>query len=421
MWKGQLVSMPDKKQEKKRRRRNTKNSESATKETKETKGQKSSAKKMASSSGINSGSGVGAMNSGGNTLPSNFPVSSLLNIPYPLPRFPEYSNVSPISSTYSSSSVPQVTSINSQPQPQPQPQPPQNDFSLQLSSQLNFIMSKVSKLDGIEAQQSTILTRLNSIEAAVSENKRMIESTNSKMVEIEKSQTFLSDRYDKLSKSLDVNNTDISKVQNEVKSLTQKNIELKKANQLLSDDVTDLKCRSMRDNLVIVGIPEVARSISGFMGAVGGADQREHMDTAQVNGHNEQASQPRSYAQVASGEDCNAKVWEFCETVLKISNARERVHIDRAHRSGPYKPDKPRVLIVKFKDTDSKMLVKNAARQIDLKQTPFGVFDQYPPEVQEKRKGLIPIMLKARDEHKKAVLVRDKLYINNKLYDPSAE
>ena len=140
----------------------------------------------------------------------------------------------------------------------------------------------------------------------------MRDATNSKMVEIEKSQNFLSDRYDKLSKSMDVNNTDVSKVQAEVKSLTQKNIELKRANQFLSDDVTDLKCRSMRDNLVIVGIPEVARSILGLMCAVGGADQREHMDTSQVNGANEQASQPKSYAQAASGEDCNAKVWEFC-------------------------------------------------------------------------------------------------------------
>ena len=90
--------------------------------------------------------------------------------------------------------------------------------------------------------------------------------------------------------------------------------------------------------------------------------------------------------------------------VLKISNPRDRVHIDRAHRSGAFKSDKPRAIIVKFKDTDSKMLVKTAARQFDLKQTPFGVFDQYPPEVQEKRKSLIPIMLKARDERKKAVL-----------------
>ena len=67
------------------------------------------------------------------------------------------------------------------------------------------------------------------------------------------------------------------------------------------------------------------------------------------------------------------------------------------------------------------MLVKTAARQSDLTQTPFGVFYQYPPEVQEKRKRLIPIMLKARDERKKAVLVIDKLYVNNRLYEPSAE
>ena len=254
---------------------------------------------MASPSGNNSGSGIGAMNSGGNTLLSNFPVSSLLNIPYPLPRYPEYSNVSAIPSTYSTSSVPQVTTVNSPPQPQPQPQSqPQtqpNDFSLQLSSQLNFIMSKVSKLDGTEAQQSTILTRLSNIEAAVSENKRMIESTNSKMAEIEKSQTFLSDRYDKMSKSLDVNNIDISKVQNEVRSLAQKNNDLKKANQILAEDVIDLKCRSMRDNLVIVGIPETARPLQGFMGAGGGADQRDQMNTAQASGDNAHSSQPKSY------------------------------------------------------------------------------------------------------------------------------
>ena len=103
----------------------------------------------------------------------------------------------------------------------------------------------------------------------------MIESTNNKLAKIEKSQTFLSDRYDKMSKSLDVNNTDISKVQNEVKSLAQKNTDLKKANQILAEDVIDLECRSMRDNLVIVGISEIARPLQGFMGAGGGADQRE--------------------------------------------------------------------------------------------------------------------------------------------------
>lgn len=67
------------------------------------------------------------------------------------------------------------------------------------------------------------------------------------------------------------------------------------------------------------------------------------------------------------------------------------------------------------------MVVKNALQNINLKNTPFSVFDQFPQIVQERRKELIPVMLEARRNNKKAVLVRDKLYINNKLYKPEAE
>lgn len=47
------------------------------------------------------------------------------------------------------------------------------------------------------------------------------------------------------------------------------------------------------------------------------------------------------------------------------------------------------------------------------------MFDQLPKEVQDHRKSLIPTMLDARRRSKTAVLVRDKLYINNRLYKPS--
>ena len=199
----------------------------------------------------------------------------------------------------------------------------------------------------------------------------------------------------------------------------------------MADDIIDLKCRSMRDNLVFIGIPETvsAQPTLGLMGAAGGSavfDSGTAMDSSQGQGQGQGPSQnsswqPKSYSQVATGEDCNEKVWEFCKSVLNIHNPSGRVFIDRAHRSGTFRPDKPRAIIVKFKDTDSKMIVKNAAKEIDLKNTPFGVFDQYPPEVQEKRRSLIPKMLEAKAQHKKAVLVRDKLYINNKLYEPSTQ
>jgi len=70
-------------------------------------------------------------------------------------------------------------------------------------------------------------------------------------------------------------------------------------------------------------------------------------------------------------------------------------------------------------DTNSKQVVKSALKSVNLRDTNYNVSEQYPQEVKDRRKQLIPIMLQARKEGKAAVLVRDKLYINNKLYSPN--
>ncbi|WAR04046.1 hypothetical protein MAR_010604 [Mya arenaria] len=43
-----------------------------------------------------------------------------------------------------------------------------------------------------------------------------------------------------------------------------------------------------------------------------------------------------------------------------------------------------------------------------------------PAKVKEHRKELIPVMLKARSMGKRAVLIRDKLFICNRLYTPGS-
>ena len=77
----------------------------------------------------------------------------------------------------------------------------------------------------------------------------------------------------------------------------------------------------------------------------------------------------------------------------------------------------------KFKDTKSKNIVKNSLRNLHLRDSLYNVTEQFPPEVLAKRKLLYPVMVDARKSRKKAVLVDkllgDKLYINNKLYDPT--
>lgn len=272
----------------------------------------------------------------------------------------------------------------------------------------------------MSAQQETILARLNCIESSIAENRNKINIANKKISEIEKSQNFMSEKYDSVNKQCVDNKARNSQIQGELTVLADQNAKLKKDNEsLISDnrkcqeDIIDLQCRSMRDNLVFSGIPEVSMQTPPFMAQPG--DPMEQ--ATDVQGPTMLPQPQASYAQALKSEDCAAKIFEFCEQVLKIESARTRVLIDRAHRMGAYKLGKPRAIVVKFKDTESKMLIKSALKNINLKATPFAVFEQYPQAVQERRKALIPEMVKARNSGKTAFLVKDKLFINGKPYN----
>ena len=215
------------------------------------------------------------------------------------------------------------------------------------------------------------------------------------MSEIEKSQQFVSDKYDQVSGVVKGNKETLSSIESDINSLKRENEALKYKNASLADDVIDLKCRSMRDNLLFFGITEVTNS-------------------APITEPSGLSERP-----MIVSENCEDTVLDFCENVLNIDNPDRHIAIDRAHRIGRYNRGKIRPIVAKFKDTKSKTLIQSALKSIDLKNTDYNVSEQYPQEVKERRKALIPIMLQARREDKKAVLVRDKLYINNTLYTPA--
>jgi hypothetical protein len=56
-----------------------------------------------------------------------------------------------------------------------------------------------------------------------------------------------------------------------------------------------------------------------------------------------------------------------------------------------------------------------------LKGKPFGINQQSPLEVENKRKQLYPVMKKARDNGLFIRMVRGKLHIDNNLYTPKSE
>lgn len=101
---------------------------------------------------------------------------------------------------------------------------------------------------------------------------------------------------------------------------------------------------------------------------------------------------------------------------LKID---EYISFERVHRMG--KPDefrtKPRNIIAKFSFFKDREFVRRRAPQ-KLKNTNIWVNEQFPPEIEERRKKLYPVLRLARQKHSHVRLVVDKLYIDGKLYNP---
>ena len=243
----------------------------------------------------------------------------------------------------------------------------------------------------------------------------------------------MSDKFDDINSTTNTHTNDIQKIQGDVKKLTGENEWLKLAIQKLKDDVTDLKCRSMSDNLLFFGIPEAVSKPFGGFGAMGGgpgvmggstsdAAPMNGLESVDNTGAKSAAAAPTSFAKVVeTGEDCAEKVFEFCENVLKIENPKASNQIEQAHRIGNQAAGKICPIVAKFVLSGHKTIVKSALSGVDLNTPPyngtFKVNDQFPPEVISRRRELIPKLIEERKKGNKATLVRDKLFVNNKLVE----
>nr|XP_022297117.1 uncharacterized protein LOC111106652 [Crassostrea virginica] len=154
--------------------------------------------------------------------------------------------------------------------------------------------------------------------------------------------------------------------------------ELKLVNEQLQSKITDLQARSMRDNLLFFGLAE-------YRGR--------------------------------GRENCASLVSDFCETELNITGISEK--IERAHHIGKFNSNKTRPIVVKFTSFKERERVRLSAHK--TRNRGFAIREQFPREIVEKRKSLLPIMKRALDNKKRAVLKVDKLYIDGTLYEGKAE
>jgi hypothetical protein len=147
--------------------------------------------------------------------------------------------------------------------------------------------------------------------------------------------------------------------------------------QQQQETIIDLQCRSMRENVIINGIEEAP-------------EEKWHQT--------------------------KDKVRDFIKDELKIE---QELPIDRAHRMG-HGP-RPRPVVVKFITSEAKTVIFQNVKNLAGKHN-FSVSEQFPPEVQQRRKELWPMYKEAKRNKVKDVKWNvDKLIINGSVYSANQE
>ena len=142
-------------------------------------------------------------------------------------------------------------------------------------------------------------------------------------------------------KTTETNTNTIAALTSELKTLKTTNTKLKEDNALFRDDSIDLKCRSMRDNLLFMGIPEGATTHLNGQAPIPEPTQPQQLaaDTtlegsdgtdpvpAGATSNTTQSNQSAERGAFTQ-DDCVKKVHFFCENVLQVKNASVHVRID---------------------------------------------------------------------------------------------
>ena len=115
----------------------------------------------------------------------------------------------------------------------------------------------------------------------------------------------------------------------------------------------------------------------------------------------------------SENEDCEKKIKEFIMSKMKVGKeCVDRMKFERVHRMGMRKPDRARNIVAKFHNFKDKDAVKRCGKE--LKGTVYSMYEQFPNEIVEIRRKLVPKMKEAQKEGKRAWISYDTLYIDGR-------
>lgn len=256
------------------------------------------------------------------------------------------------------------------------------DALMQKLMKMETCLSKLDKLDKLDEIENSV-RRMNS---RIETFENRISKTESVVTDVEKSVTFVSEQYETMrteqdtekvkTKVLDKKVADAKTETDELKSALE---EVKKMNAELKEEVLDLKSRSMRDNLIFRNIPEM------------------------------------------KDENTEEVLTLFLSQKLNINNVNfERVHRMHEKKKKTQTVPRPKLIVAKFTFFKDRERVRKAAKM--LKGTDFSIQEQFPGEIEARRKPLYPLLKAARKDEKRASMVKDRLFVEGKeVFAPKAQ
>ncbi|CAG2255746.1 unnamed protein product [Mytilus edulis] len=229
-----------------------------------------------------------------------------------------------------------------------------------LQTKCGKLEREVSRISQFEGKLDAMITRIEHVEQKceiVLNRNKMIEEKGEQMSTV-------------VHKIIDRCKENVSKISllEEAKDNKENTFDIKCVNDRLSNmesDVEELQWRSMTNNIIISGLKH------------------------EPNGDTENI------------------VRDFIRKKLGIV---ENMNFVSVHRFGKQRQN----IMTKFVSLKDKQLVMRNCHK--LKGTNISVRAQFPVKIEKKRKSLYPVLKQAKKDRKKAVLIRDKLFIEGELY-----
>ena len=297
------------------------------------------------------------------------------------------------------------------PQIQPQPQiVNMHELFKRFDERFDEIQKKLEKLDSIESTMTDISARVSRLEFDTEKKIHGIEAT---VLDIENGVTFLSSKYDEQTKFNQEIKNDVNKLSEELinASAPGGGEAVRGDVEVLSEKILDMQIRDMRDNLIFKGLAECEGEncealVKQFI--VEKLEVRDDIEFVRVHRIGKPQNREKANTQGASG-GATATPGNI-PTGEDSSPGPNRVSTDV----------RPRSIVARFERFRDRERVRLQAidRVNVLKNNDIYIDEQFPREIEARRRILYPIRGASKYAGDDVKLVIDKLYINKRLYVP---